>query len=125
MDFIQIRYKNDAVGLGYENLKDNQWTQHEGNFQSLLKTLNSNNDSKNNSDNEDDITESLKNRKSLEEKSKNSRSRVHYQKFTRGKDISRYSEKDLANIFGKKSLVEEKKKEEPEVEEESEKEEEK
>ena len=107
VDFIQIRYKQDANGLGFEKLKDNQWTQHEDTFNSLLKSLNNENNS-NSAGEEENVSETLKNRKSLESLSKNSKSRVHYKRYTRGKDISRYSEKDLANIFGKKSLTEEK-----------------
>lgn len=99
-DFIQIRYKNNANGLGFDGLKDNQWTDNE--FDNLLKSLNGNSDSNSGSPKEQEESGS----KSLEEMSKASRARVHYKKFTRGKDVHKYSEKDLANILGKKSLTE-------------------
>ena len=38
---------------------------------------------------------------SLEAASKSSKKRVHYQKFTRGKDISNYSTDDLGCILGR------------------------
>ncbi|GAB0093163.1 hypothetical protein DMENIID0001_082350 [Sergentomyia squamirostris] len=91
-DFIRVRYKNGSTGMGFQE-KDTQWTEHEDNFSELLNNLQSGQDE-----------ESSRNCESLEEKSRNSRARVHYKKFTRGKDISQYSEKDLANIFGRKSL---------------------
>lgn len=103
LDFIQIRYKNNANGLGYDGLKDNQWTENESQFDNLLKSLNGKSESNSGSaDEKPQKTES----KSLEEKSKSSRARVHYKKFTRGKDVHKYSEKELANILGKKSLTE-------------------
>lgn len=108
-DFIQVRYKNNSNGLGFDGLKDNQWTETEANFDSLLKNLNSQSNSNSNSSDEVDLKKPAK---SLEEMSKKSRARVHYKKFTRGKDVFKYSEKDLANILGKKSLKEEEKKEE-------------
>lgn len=92
-EFITLRYKNDSNGMGFKD-KDNQWTENETQFDSLLKSLNNTG------------TEEERKTESLEEKSKGSRARVHYKKFTRGKDTSRYSAKDLANIFGKKSLDE-------------------
>lgn len=114
LDFIQIRYKNNANGLGFDGLKDNQWTENESHFDNLLKSLNGT-ESPGNSGSADEQTTSKK-IKSLEEQSKSSRARVHYKKFTRGKDVHKYSEKDLANILGKKTLIEVEK--EPEVEEE-------
>lgn len=129
--FIRISHKTDQKGMGYQE-RDDQWTSHANQFNSLLKSLdNSANASENESggnDEENEVTaptvgfgfnsvEKEKNKKSksvkielsgksLEEMSKKSGVRVHYRKFTRSKDISKYSEKDLANIFGKKCIEE-------------------
>ncbi|KAH8280472.1 hypothetical protein KR018_007932 [Drosophila ironensis] len=128
LEFVRVRFKNDAEGLGYE-ARDDQWTVHEEGFNGLLKTLNGGDPDedekkKNASDSEEEARpmgfgfkapepEEAPSKKklkekisgvSLEEKSKQSRARVHYKKFTRGKDLSQYSEKDLANIFGKKEV---------------------
>lgn len=89
--------------MGYKETND-QWTEHDSNFNALLQSLSGA------KPNETDIKIS-----SLEQKSQSSKVRVHYKKFTRGKDLSRCTEKDLANIFGKRSLKEASKT--PEVEE--------
>lgn len=91
-EHIKVSYKNDSKGMGYKD-SDDQWTEHQSNFSALLEALGGKKTKSN------DLKLS-----SLEEKSQNSKARVHYKKFTRGKDLSKYSEKDLANIFGKKTL---------------------
>ncbi|XP_030560022.1 PIN2/TERF1-interacting telomerase inhibitor 1 isoform X1 [Drosophila novamexicana] len=124
-EFVRVRFKNDAEGLGYET-RDDQWTTHEEGFNGLLKALNGDvdNEANGNASASEEETRPMgfgfkaaaaaeeakpKTLKenisgiSLEEKSKSSKARVHYKKFTRGKDLSQYSEKDLANIFGKKA----------------------
>lgn len=130
-NFIKVSHKADQKGVGFED-RDDQWTEHENDFNSLLKSLDHSSNSADDLDSDDakndgggegcrgfgfviddkekkkkktvaSITATLSG-KSLEEMSKNSKARVHYKKFTRGKDLSKYSEKDLANIFGKKLL---------------------
>lgn len=101
VEHVVARYKNDEKGLGFEDRND-QWTKHEDDFNALLANLS-------NGDNKESKSHSGV---SLEVKSKKSKARVHFHKFTRAKDLSRYSEKDLANIFGKKELKAEVKKEE-------------
>lgn len=91
-EHIKVSYKNDSKGMGYKEKE--QWTEHDEKFNEFLKNLNC----------ADGAAIDGSNRMSLEEKSQKSKVRVHYRKFTRGKDLSRYSDKDLANIFGKKNL---------------------
>ncbi|XP_004522622.1 neurofilament heavy polypeptide isoform X1 [Ceratitis capitata] len=123
-DFVRVRMRNTNEGLGFED-RDDHWTQHEQDFTGLLKTLNGKSDENEKDNNEASDEDAprvgfgfpavLKKPKveklkdsisgiSLEEKSKLSKARVHYRKFTKGKDIAQYSEKDLANIFGKKAV---------------------
>ncbi|XP_059352418.1 G patch domain-containing protein 4-like isoform X2 [Daphnia carinata] len=91
---IRLKYKNDSEGVGFE-VKNDQWIAHREEFNSILEALNG----KNNVLDETDTTST----QSLESRSKNSKARVHYHKFTRGKDLSRYSAEDMACILGKRA----------------------
>ncbi|XP_043279661.1 titin [Venturia canescens] len=100
-EHIRARFKNDQGGIGYSNDdQDKQWTQHQEGFNELLQKLQGSETA------EPVPKENELSGKSLELKSQQSRARVHYKKFTRGKDVNKYSTKDLANIFGKKDLTE-------------------
>ncbi|XP_051170669.1 putative histone-lysine N-methyltransferase 1 [Leptopilina boulardi] len=116
-EHVRVKYKDDQAGIGFnKNDEDKQWTQHQESFNDLLMSL-----QKNQNMEQTEVMETKEitlSGTSLEEKSKQSKARVHYQKFTRGKDVNKYSSKDLANIFGKRTLDEEVKYEETEVEEE-------
>lgn len=126
LNFIKVAHKDNQKGMGFKD-RDDQWTQHEDNFNALLKSFETaggaaaaaNDDAAAADSSEEsngrggfgfksaepEPTKELHfSGVSLEEQSKKSRSRVHYKKFTRGKDMARYSGQDLANIFGKRSL---------------------
>lgn len=95
VEHVKQTFKNDAAGIGYVD-KGDQWTKHEADFTSLLQSLGG------------DETDKTVPRAQieLEKRSQTSKKRVHYHKYLRGKDLSLRSEKDLAQIFGKKSLKE-------------------
>ncbi|XP_044740896.1 G patch domain-containing protein 4-like [Chrysoperla carnea] len=106
-EHVKVSFKHDSKGMGFKEDQD-PWTENEVGFANLLKNLSTQNTNslKLGSDGGSDNSEcaDVLNIQSLENKSKSSRARVHYRKFTRGKDLSRYSAKDLAQIFGKSSL---------------------
>ncbi|XP_041043752.1 PIN2/TERF1-interacting telomerase inhibitor 1 isoform X2 [Carcharodon carcharias] len=91
-DNAQAYLKRPAQFNDYDN-----WIAHQDEFNQLLSELNDCHGQNGSPVAEDKTTFSL------EEKSKSSKKRVHYQKFTKGKDLSSRSSTDLACIFGKRS----------------------
>ncbi|XP_020041043.1 PIN2/TERF1-interacting telomerase inhibitor 1 isoform X2 [Castor canadensis] len=83
--------------MGWSKGKDN-WIAHQDDFNQLLAELNTCHgpETADSPDNKEKKTFSL------EEKSKFSKNRVHYMKFTKGKDLSSRSKTDLDCIFGKR-----------------------
>ncbi|KAF4099384.1 PIN2/TERF1-interacting telomerase inhibitor 1 isoform X1 [Onychostoma macrolepis] len=96
-EHIKVKVKNNSLGLGTTGNNEDNWITHQDDFNQLLAELNSCH-GQNNTDNP-----TQEQGFSLEEKSKTSKKRVHYMKFTKGKDLSSRSETDLACIFGKRS----------------------
>jgi len=106
---IRIKYKNDAEGVGFK-VKDDQWVAHGEEFSAVLGQLNGVQESDDNDmigfkQEQETTTISIN---SLEKRSKSSKARVHYHKFTRGKDLTRYSATDMASILGKRPSFAEK-----------------
>ncbi|XP_033751631.1 PIN2/TERF1-interacting telomerase inhibitor 1-like isoform X2 [Pecten maximus] len=99
VDHVKISVKNDTRGVGCSRNHADNWIAHQDDFNDLLSSLNQDAPEKNNSDEDssDKVT-------GLESKSKASRSRVHYQKFTKGKDLSSKSREDMACIFGRRQV---------------------
>jgi len=105
VDPILVRQKEDNKGVGFEG-HDDTWLAHQDDFQAVLAALNEahNEPSNNTEKNNETVEENAKEEKvSLEEVSKKSKKRVHYHKFTRGKDLSNYSADDLGCILGTNS----------------------
>ncbi|XP_033846961.1 PIN2/TERF1-interacting telomerase inhibitor 1 [Periophthalmus magnuspinnatus] len=102
-EHIKVKVKNDSYGLGANASHEDNWIAHQDDFNELLAQLNSCHGQNDNNVSPPEEQKGF----SLEEKSKTARKRVHYMKFTKGKDLSSRSEKDLNCIFGKRGLSKE------------------
>ncbi|XP_064411591.1 PIN2/TERF1-interacting telomerase inhibitor 1 [Latimeria chalumnae] len=97
-DHIKVQVKNNSMGLGAAVNYEDNWIAHQDDFNQLLAELNN---CHGQSATELPVSEQ-KEVFSLEKKSKSSKKRVHYMKFTKGKDLSSRSDVDLACVFGKR-----------------------
>ncbi|KAL4630505.1 PIN2/TERF1-interacting telomerase inhibitor 1 [Arapaima gigas] len=97
-EHIKVKVKNNSLGLGTVVNHEDNWIAHQDDFNQILANLNNCHGQSESTDEEKKPVSFF----SLEEKSKTSRKRVHYMKFTKGKDLSSRSETDLACIFGKR-----------------------
>lgn len=98
-DHIKVRVKNDSYGLGANAADEDKWISHQDDFNELLAELNNQHGQNNNTAPQSEEGKGF----SLEEKSKKASKRVHYMKFTKGKDLSSRTETDLNCIFGKRA----------------------
>ncbi|XP_036437558.1 PIN2/TERF1-interacting telomerase inhibitor 1 [Colossoma macropomum] len=98
-EHVKVKVKNNSLGVGATVYNEDNWIAHQDDFNQLLAELNDCHGQNSAEEAAKEQTQGF----SLEEKSKTSKKRVHYMKFTKGKDLSNRSETDLACIFGKRS----------------------
>ncbi|XP_061167127.1 uncharacterized protein LOC133175982 [Saccostrea echinata] len=90
-EHVKVDFKFGNKGVGYKHNHSDNWIAHQDDFNAILANLN------------EGSTGEPASVSSIESTSKKSRSRVHYQKFVQGKDLSRRSASDLDSIFGVRS----------------------
>lgn len=98
-EFVKLNVKEDSKGVGFTANDEDKWIAHQDDFNKLLNDLNQAHSTCTN-------TKATKEGvRSLEKQSKLSKKRVHYHKFTRGKDLSLATRNDLACILGNRSSL--------------------
>eukprot|EP00126_Sphaerothecum_destruens_P005037 Sdes_comp18518_c0_seq1m8562 len=100
-DFVKVKRKEDSFGIGAKINHSNNWLEHQNAFDEILSRLNS----KEEHVEEKELKEEVAEEKTscLETKMKNSK-RLFYSKFVKNKNVSQYSEIQVANIFGRKPV---------------------
>jgi Pin2-interacting protein X1 len=93
-EHIKVTTKSDRQGVGCTKQNADNWIAHQDDFNAILSDLNT--------EHSNSATDSSGMAFSLKEKSKSCRSRVHYEKFTKGKDLSCYNSTDISCIFGQR-----------------------
>lgn len=99
---IQVKKKEDKKGIGHEG-HDDTWLAHQDDFQAVLAALNEAHNGGVENEKPKEVDDEDAEKRSLEKDSKKSKRRVHYHKFTRGKDLANYSANDLGSILGTNS----------------------
>lgn len=101
---VKVKMNMENRGLGCTKKDTDNWIAHQDDFSSLLAQLNDEHGAAAVGNDADKASAPAPSEaKSLFSKSKSSRKRVHYEKFTKGKDVSRYGGKSLDQIFGRRA----------------------
>uniref|UniRef100_A0A8R1DRK6 G-patch domain-containing protein n=1 Tax=Caenorhabditis japonica TaxID=281687 RepID=A0A8R1DRK6_CAEJA len=116
-DAVKLKANHSGKGLGSDKLNDydSTWISHHDDFADLLAALNKNKEAEPEQTEEEKAVAAEK--ISIELKSKSIRRRIHYQKFTRAKDTSNYSDSHKQGILGYGRLKKDKAEEEVKKEE--------
>jgi len=104
---IKVKVKNDKQGIGANNDYSDTWLDHQDDFNSILAALNTSHSAPGSgtaTPTNEETVDAVSG--SMEERSKTSKSRVHYKKFTQGKDLTRANASDLDALFGRRKKFE-------------------
>ncbi|EGT58752.1 hypothetical protein CAEBREN_26338 [Caenorhabditis brenneri] len=97
---VKLKANHSGRGLGADKLADydSTWISHHDDFADLLVALNKNKEAEP-EQTEEEKTQAAE-KLSIELKSKSIRRRIHYQKFTRAKDTTNYTDSHKKGILG-------------------------